>query len=275
MECVTGDLSEERLGLDAATWRRLSDEVDLIIHNGARVDWLLRYRDMRTSNVLSTLSAIQLAATGKGKRVTFISSTAVLDNKHYIEMSEASKGRGISEDDDLAGSRTGLSGGYGQSKWVSEYLMREAGRRGLEGAIIRPGYVLGSSKSGGEEISAHPILYKHALFLTPLIASITDDFLIRMLKGAVQLGSRPDLTNTVNMVPVDHVAQIVVSASLNPPYAAEGLGVAHVTPHPRLSWTAFLGCLEEYYDVKELPYHDWRQKLLDYVENGEKEEFAA
>jgi len=27
--------------------------------------------------------------------------------------------------------------GYGQVKWVSEYLVREAGRRGLRGAIVR------------------------------------------------------------------------------------------------------------------------------------------
>lgn len=47
---------------------------------------------------------------------------------------------------------------------VSEYLMREAGKRGLSGSIVRPGYILGDSKNG---------------------YSITDDFLIRMLVGCV------------------------------------------------------------------------------------------
>lgn len=32
---------------------------------------------------------------------------------------------------------TGTGIGYGQVKWVSEYLTREAGRRGLRGAIVR------------------------------------------------------------------------------------------------------------------------------------------
>jgi L-aminoadipate-semialdehyde dehydrogenase len=58
--------------------------------------------------------------------------------------------------------------GYGQSKWVSEYLTREAGRRGLKGAIVRyintfqlpcfhfqlttkrPGYISGDSRTGGQ-----------------------------------------------------------------------------------------------------------------------------
>ena len=44
---------------------------------------------------------------------------------------------------------------------MSEQLVREAGRRGLRGTVIRPGYVLGA-KSG---------------------VIVTDDFLVRMLKG--------------------------------------------------------------------------------------------
>lgn len=96
-----------------------------------------------------------------------------------------------------------------------------------------------------------------------------------MLKGAVQLGARPNVKNTINMVPVDHVAQIVVSASLYPPTSTQGLGVANVTPHPRLTWNAFLACLEDLYDVREVEYNDWREILLKYVEDGEKEEFAA
>ena len=34
------------------------------------------------------------------------------------------------------------------AKWVSEHLSREAGRRGLSGCVVRPGYVLGDSKTG-------------------------------------------------------------------------------------------------------------------------------
>lgn len=45
---------------------------------------------------------------------------------------------------------------------MSEQLVREAGRRGLLGSIIRPGYILGDATTG---------------------VCNTDDFLVRMLKG--------------------------------------------------------------------------------------------
>lgn len=59
---------------------------------------------------------------------------------------------GIPEDDDLEGARTGLKTGYGQSKWVSEKLLFEAVKRGLKGHIVRPGYVVGDSKTAGMHI---------------------------------------------------------------------------------------------------------------------------
>ena len=39
-------------------------------------------------------------------------------------------------------------GGYAQSKWVAEKLVRQAGERGIPHAIYRPGLVSGHSISG-------------------------------------------------------------------------------------------------------------------------------
>jgi len=254
---LSGDLEKPHFGLDKPTWTTLTTTVDLIIHNGARVDWLLTYRHLKPSNVLSTLSACHLAAEGNhAKQLAFVSSTAVLDTPHYIQLS-ASTG-GIPESDDLAGSAKGLSSGYGQTKWASEHLLRLAGQRGLRGAIVRAGYVLGDAERG---------------------VSVTDDFLIRMLKGCVQVGAFPLIDNTINMVPVDHVARIVVAAGLFAGGGSEqgrsSMQAVQVTPHPRISWSAFLGALTPYYALKALPYPEWRRAVLSYVEAGDGEEFAA
>lgn len=90
----------------------------------------------------------------KQKLLIFVSSTSAIDTEHYVRLSDASSNeqdgrRGIPEDDDLEGARTGLKTGYGQSKWVSEKLLLEAGRRGLRGHIVRPGYVVGDSETAG------------------------------------------------------------------------------------------------------------------------------
>ncbi|KAK9775047.1 putative Alpha-aminoadipate reductase [Seiridium cardinale] len=249
LSCVIGDLSLPRLGLNDASWQRLAAEVDVVIHNGATVHWVKRYQDMMTSNVLSTLDAMALCNEGKPKTFTFVSSTSVLDTDHYIKLSEqqTSTGQGaVYESDDMQGSRRGLGTGYGQTKWVSEQLVREAGKRGLLGSVIRAGYILGDMITG---------------------VCNTDDFLVRILKGCVQLSSRPRIVNTVNAVPVNHVSRVVVAAALNP--IPEGAHVIHVTAHPRLRMNEYLSILEYYgYKTPEISYNDWKLQLENFVSAG-------
>jgi len=110
------------------------------------------YAQLRGANVLGTITAMSLCEIGKPKRFVFVSSTSVLDTEHYVRLSDSileKGGAGIMESDDLQGSRENLPTGYGQTKWVSEQLVMEAGRRGLHGAIIRPGYIVGHSATGG------------------------------------------------------------------------------------------------------------------------------
>jgi thioester reductase-like protein len=110
------------------------------------------YEKLRSANVLGTLKAIEFACLGRPKQFIFVSSTSAIDTEYYVRLSESllreGKG-GVSEDDPLEGSRTGLKTGYGQSKWVSEKLLFEAGKRGLRGYIIRPGYIVGDAGTAG------------------------------------------------------------------------------------------------------------------------------
>jgi L-aminoadipate-semialdehyde dehydrogenase len=207
---------------------------------------------MVASNVVSTIDAMELCNEGKPKLFAFISSTSVLDTDHYVKLSEQQISTGqnaLSEEDDMLGSRTGLSTGYGQTKWVSEQLVRAAGKRGLLGSVIRPGYILGDSDTG---------------------VCNTDDFLIRMLKGCIQLSARPRIINTVNSVPVNHVARVVVAAALNP--LPGGVHVVHVTGHPRLRMNEYLSLLEFYgYNVPEVSYDSWKDQLERHVSAGGQE----
>ena len=243
LETVLGDLEKPRLGMNLADYGKVTKYADLVIHNGARVHWLLPYESLKLGNVNSTIECIRVCATGKGKRLAFVSSTSALDNEHYAQQSEA--GTPVLETDDLEGSRQGLGTGYGQTKWVSEKLVNEACRRGLHGVIIRPGYVMGDEKTG---------------------VSNTDDFLVRMLKGCVQVGSRPDVNNTINMVPVTHVAQKVLAVALQ---GQDGT-VSHVEAHPRLTFNDFLSTLEDYgYTSTLMDYAAWKREVEQYDESPE------
>ncbi|UKZ67676.1 putative NRPS-like protein biosynthetic cluster [Trichoderma atroviride] len=251
LEVVVGDFGRPQLGLSQDIWARLSTEVDAIIHNGAQVNWMLPYSSLRSANVLSTLACIQLCATGKAKRLAFVSSTSTLDNDHYVEISK--KAGAVMEADDLEGSRKGLATGYGQSKWASELLVREAGLRGLAGAVIRPGYITADPASG---------------------ISVTDDFLVRLWKGSLQVGGRPDITNTLNAVPVTQVSRIVVSSAFHLSTATgQSIAVAQVTSHPRLTLNDWIGALEVYgYEAPIMPYPEWSARIKEYVSDDTKEE---
>ncbi|CDO92459.1 unnamed protein product [Kluyveromyces dobzhanskii CBS 2104] len=243
VQVVLGDLAKKQFGLADDSWRNLADSIDVIIHNGALVHWVYPYSKLRDPNVVATVNVMSLAGSGKPKYFTFVSSTSTIDTEHFFSLSDklVSEGKsGILESDDLSGSAVGLTSGYGQSKWAAEYIIRRAGERGLRGCIVRPGYVTGASSNG---------------------SSNTDDFLLRFLKGVVQLGQIPDISNTVNMVPVDHVARVVTASAFNPPSANE-LAVAQVTGHPRILFKDYLYQLKSYgYDVEIQDYADWKLSL--------------
>lgn len=110
------------------------------------------YEKLRTPNVLGTLTSIELASTGKQKLLVFVSSTGVLDTEHYVHLSHSALNApysGVPESDDLGGSKYLLMTGYSQTKWVAEKLLLEAGQRGLRGHIVRAGYIVGDSHTGG------------------------------------------------------------------------------------------------------------------------------
>lgn len=255
LEVVVGDISKPLLGLSQSIWDRLCGEVDAVIHNGAQVNWMLPYSSMRAANVLSTMACIGLCSTGKPKRIAFVSSTSTLDNEHYAALSKTSE-TGVLETDDLEGSRKGLGTGYGQSKWASEYIVREAGRRGLVGSIIRSGYITGDPESG---------------------ISVTDDFLVRLWKGCLQVGARPDIANPLNAVPVTQVSRIVVASVFHMSTAiGQPLGVAHVTTHPQITLNEWIGALETYgYKIPMVPYKEWSDKVTEYVNDGSNAEEHA
>lgn len=184
----------------------------------------------------------------------FVSSTSVLDTDYYLNPSNVPAG-GVKEADILEKSGRGLHTGYGQSKWVSEGLMRDAGDRGLQGAILRPGYVTGES-------------YKWT--------TVTDDFLVRILKGCIQLKSFPDLgeDNFINMMPVDGVSRIAVAAATTPSSGMQVLNAVSRT----MTFNSYLSILPKLgYAVEKIEYDDWRIKLQDYVASsagGKTEEHA-
>lgn len=94
---------------------------------------------------------------------------------------------GVPEDDDLEGARLELKIGYGQSKWVAEKLLMEVAKRGLAVNIVRPGYVVGDSVSGGASGLLFLCSLKTMLIQRP---SHSDEY------GRLRLASRQGMHST-------------------------------------------------------------------------------
>jgi L-aminoadipate-semialdehyde dehydrogenase len=93
----------------------------------------------------------------------------------------------------------------------------------------------------------------------------TDDFIWRMVKGCVQLGLVPDINNTVNMVPVDHVARCTVLAAVAP-LPDPPLSVLHITARPLPTFNDMLSSLAQYgFPTAPCEYLVWRRKLEQHV----------
>jgi thioester reductase-like protein len=227
---LCGDLAQPRLGLSEARFARLGKEIDVIYHNGAWVNALYPYERLRAANVLGTQEIIRLAALGQTKPLHYISTLAIfLSDLHTDQLVDEARQPCFDPT---------LKGGYRQSKWVAEALVREAGERGLPVAIYRPGRVLGHSQTG---INDKP-----------------HDLLCTIWKGCVQLGLYPRVATQVALTPVDYVSRGIVQLSLRPNSMDSVDRVFHFCHPEPVEWEALLETIGALgYGLTGVPYAEW------------------
>jgi nonribosomal peptide synthetase MxcG len=181
---IPGDMSEPRMGLSSADWHRLTGEVDTIFHCAAGVNLVRSYADLRPTNVAGTQELLRFMATGRPKRLHHASSLSV------FVTTDRSPGLML-ESDTL--DETGLVyGGYGQSKWAAEVMLRQSGHR------------------------AGPISYYRFGLLTGPVAPT--DWLARFARGTVAVGCLPQEAAGLafDMTPIDYAADAMVWLSRQP-----------------------------------------------------------
>ncbi len=229
---ILGDLGEPRLGLTEEVFEQLTHEIDVIYHNGAMVNFVYPYHAHKASNVLGTQEVLRLASRIRLKPVHFVSTLSILYS------GDANDGRIIRENINL--DEVGAPfGGYAQSKWVAEKLVKQAGERGIPYAIYRPGLVSGHSISG---------------------AWNNDNLISSMTRACILLGSVPTLDVMVNIVPVDFVSAAIVKLSQNPENFSK---VYHLDNPEALHFSKLAEWMtEQGFNARKLPFDEWRAELF-------------
>ncbi|MEV8391070.1 MULTISPECIES: amino acid adenylation domain-containing protein [unclassified Streptomyces] len=232
--CFPGDLAASGLGLPAEHAAALAACLDLIVHNGAQVNFLYPYSALRAANVEGTREIIELAAPRRVP-VHFLSTVAVLAGFGTAGAREVDEDVRLDHADRL-------TMGYAESKWVAEGLLRGAAEQGLPVAVYRPYEVTGDRLHG---------------------ACNTETAICSLFKTIAETGLAPDIALPMDFVPVDHVAESVVHIATR--HRATDR-VYHLTnPRPAvlrdvLDRMRAAGCA-----MRMLPYGEWVDELVRHV----------
>ncbi|MEW6405535.1 MAG: thioester reductase domain-containing protein, partial [Chloroflexota bacterium] len=188
LKIIPGNLDRPCFGLSDQQYDALAADLDVIYHNGAMVNFVYPYHALKPVNVESTHEVLRLASKTKLKPVHFVSSLSVFIKADLRE-------RGLCYEDANLEEVGVPFGGYGQSKWVAEGLMRAAAARGAPITIFRPDNILGDRRNG--------------------IVN-TNDMTYSLVRAIFKMGSVPDMEIMGGIVPVDFVSDAIIHLSSQP-----------------------------------------------------------
>ena len=188
-----GDLTMPSLGLGTTELECLRGttvprdlSIHAIIHNGAKVHYSSDYETLKAVNVLSTIELLQITAQAPNIS-TFVYVSG--GQKPNIDVSDTSP------------ASLGDTGGYTQSKYVSEQIVRKcAGHVAFQAKslrVVKPGYIIGSVHNNS-------------------IANQTD-LIWRLVAGCVEIAAynRDEAGHWLFVADVDRVARSVISGLFN------------------------------------------------------------
>ena len=200
---VCGDIGQSKLGLSAADWDLCAREAQQIVHASARVNHIEGYATFRDST-LGMKEIIRLASVSRLKLIQFVSSIAGCALKIGEEFS-------IFEKEAFVDAGAQVYGGYGQSKWVQESLLRRASASGVPYVIYRFGELSGSASTGLGQ---------------------TDDIVHRLVQMRLAVGCREKVSNDVlDMLPVDFAGRLIVNTGNKPELWNSILHATHLKPY--------------------------------------------
>ncbi|KAF8601149.1 NAD(P)-binding protein [Ceratobasidium sp. AG-I] len=210
---LEADLEDEKLGLEASVYQEIQTGATAIIHNAWPVHFNFNLQSFEP-NIRGTRNLLDLAfASPNPPRFLYISSIAAAGF--------GDPGRPLEEDylnpeDATAGI------GYGQSKLVTEMILRSARSAGLETCVVRPGQLVGDDKSG---------------------AWSPTDWIPAFITSSVSVGCLPAATGNVTWLPLDIAARSVVDTCIaRVPLLPPVINTSHPRP---VSWVHMMRILRD------------------------------
>lgn len=198
VEILSGDVSQERLGIAPGPYAQLADRVTHIVHGAAQVKVNMSAEEARRSSVATTVHILTLAREARAlEKLEYLSTVGV-----------AGTLQGRIEERRLREPRE-FHNTYESSKAEAEELVWEAMEQGLPVTIHRPSMVVGDSRTGR---TLHFQVFYH---------------LAEFLSGRATAGWVPRLPSfRLDVVPNDYLARAISASVRNPAWAGQVLHLA-------------------------------------------------
>ena len=241
---VMGDLTQPRLGLKDDEYRELANEIDLIFHCAASVNYAYPYSAAKPHTVGGTLEVLKFACTGATKPIQYISSNGIFpggDDTPYLENNQ------------IDGFVDRMEGGYNQSKWVAERLVWSAVSRGLPVCVFRPGNIGHHSATG----AVNP-----------------NDFLSLIIKACARLGCAPLAPDWfIEMTSVDFLASAITRMADDARHFGKVYNVVQQDPVPADHVFAYME--SQGYVTERAPIGEWKSRLEGMADREEDMELKV
>ena len=218
IELVAGDIAERGLGLDDATYKRLTSEVTHVFHLAAIYNLAVPLPVATRVNVGGTGNVLDLClAADNLERLAYVSTAYVAGNRTGI----------VYEHELVMGQ--GFKNHYESTKFQAEVWVRHLMER-VPTTILRPAIVVGDSRTGETQ-----------KFDGPYYILRTISRMERSGRAVPQFGHSEAL---FNVVPVDYIVSAIAAMAFDPAATGETL---HLTdPEPLESHELFEALSNEY-----------------------------
>lgn len=227
---VVGTLSEKYFGLTIEEFDKITDDVDVVIHNATFMNHLATYHTIKQVNVQGMEEILRFACTKRQKTVNVISTINVFNGNSLNKIYD--------EDTTIRNEQHYYSDGYSASKWVAEGLCNIARQRGVNCNIYRLSLVLPHSLK--------PIYPKYQWFG-------------RFIKACLDFGTFPiELKEFETQIAcVDEVTEVVICSSL---YASDRNRNLHLFSQDALSFANIFTRMQILFNCKGVKLDDWLNK---------------
>jgi thioester reductase-like protein len=209
------------------------------------VNFVYPYHALKPVNVESTHEVLRLASMKKLKPVHFVSSLSVFMRGDLHETALCYENANLEE--------VGVPfGGYGQSKWVAEGLMRAAAERGVPITIFRPDNILGDRRRG--------ILN-------------TNDMTYSLIRAIFKMGSVPDVEIMGGIVPVDFVSDAILYLSSQPDSFGKTFHLSSRTQSNFVEVFEMISTMG--LPIRKIPFAQWKEDYYNLAKQSPEDAYHA